>query len=227
MVLEFRYFSPACPEEFDWSSQFEEYCFRTDSEHDKQREVQFVDVGCGYGGLLVSLSTLFPETLMVGLEIRVKVSKYVMERIRALRSQHPGQYGNITCLRTNAMKYLPNYFKKNQLTKMFFLYPDPHFKKAKHKWRIISNNLLDEYAYFLGSGGVVYTITDVKEVFEWNVNHFSAHPMFERVSDAELSQDPVFPLLFESTEEGAKVTRNKGSKFHAVFRKRMTLNLDT
>ena len=92
---------------------------------------------------------MFPDTLMVGMEIRVKVSDYVTDRIRALRSQHPGQYTNVACLRSNAMKYvfspclngpnaipsryLPNFFEKGQLTKMFFLYPDPHFKKAKHK----------------------------------------------------------------------------------------------
>ena len=94
---------------------------------------------------------MFPDTLMVGMEIRVKVSDYVTDRITALRSQHPGQYTNVACLRSNAMKYnsfayisaslgymppfryLPNFFEKGQLTKMFFLYPDPHFKKAKHK----------------------------------------------------------------------------------------------
>lgn len=32
---------------------------------------------------------------------------------------------------------------------MFFLYPDPHFKKSKHKWRIINKTLLAEYAYVL------------------------------------------------------------------------------
>jgi tRNA (guanine-N7-)-methyltransferase len=35
---------------------------------------------------------------------------------------------------------------------MFFLYPDPHFKKAKYKWRIINNELLAEYAYSLKIG---------------------------------------------------------------------------
>lgn len=35
---------------------------------------EFVDVGCGYGGLLIKLSPMFPETTMVGMEIRVKVS---------------------------------------------------------------------------------------------------------------------------------------------------------
>jgi len=39
-----------------------------------------------------------------------------------------------------------------QLTKMFFLFPDPHFKKTKHKWRIISPSLLAEYAYVLKVG---------------------------------------------------------------------------
>jgi tRNA (guanine-N7-)-methyltransferase len=58
---------------------------------------------------------MFPETLMLGMEIRVKVSDYVMDRIEALRSQHPGQYQNIACIRTNAMKYLPNYFHKGQV----------------------------------------------------------------------------------------------------------------
>jgi tRNA (guanine-N7-)-methyltransferase len=32
---------------------------------------------------------------------------------------------------------------------MFFLYPDPHFKKSKHKWRIINDTTLSEYAYVL------------------------------------------------------------------------------
>lgn len=39
-----------------------------------------------------------------------------------------------------------------QLSKMFFLFPDPHFKKTKHKWRIISPTLLAEYAYTLRVG---------------------------------------------------------------------------
>ena len=81
------------------------------------------------------------------MEIRVKVSDYVSDRVVALRQQQPGKYTNIACMRTNAMKYLPNFFRKGQLSKMFFLFPDPHFKKAKHKWRIINDTLLAEYAY--------------------------------------------------------------------------------
>lgn len=114
--------------------------------------MEFADVGCGYGGFLVKLGELYPEKYALGMEIRVKVSDYVMDRIEALRDQNPGKYENIACMRTNAMKHLPNFFQKGQLSKMFFLYPDPHFKKSKHKWRIISLPLLTEYSYVLREG---------------------------------------------------------------------------
>lgn len=41
---------------------------------------------------------------------------------------------------------------------MFFLYPDPHFKKSKHKWRIINKSLLAEYAYVLAEGVSMFII---------------------------------------------------------------------
>ena len=68
----------------------------------------------------VRLSTMFPEVLMLGMEIRVKVSDYVSDRITALRAQHPGQYQNVACLRSNAMKYLPNFFRKGQVRRALY-----------------------------------------------------------------------------------------------------------
>lgn len=99
----------------DWSQYYPEKVSDTDKNH----VVEFADIGCGYGGLLITLSPMFPDSLILGMEIRVKVSDYVMDRIAALRSQHPGEYQNIACLRTNAMKYLPNYFKKGQVRLVF------------------------------------------------------------------------------------------------------------
>ncbi|XP_003384930.1 PREDICTED: tRNA (guanine-N(7)-)-methyltransferase-like [Amphimedon queenslandica] len=177
---------------------------------------EFLDIGCGYGGLLVELSPLFPRTRILGLEIRVKVCDYVQDRISALRQKAPGTYDNIAVLRTNAMKYLPNYFKKGQLSKMFFLFPDPHFKKTKHKRRIINECLLAEYAYVLREGGLVYTATDVKDLHEWIEMHFMEHPLFER---GEGDADPILALLDTCTEEGKKVARNGGMVYKSVYRR--------
>lgn len=65
--------------------------------------------------LPVELSTLFPDKLMLGLEIRVKVSDYVRDRIQSLRASESEKYQNIACIRSNAMKYLPNFFCKGQV----------------------------------------------------------------------------------------------------------------
>jgi tRNA (guanine-N7-)-methyltransferase len=268
--------------------------------------VHFLDIGCGYGGLLVALSPHFPDKNILGIEIRVKVCDYVQDRIRALRAsaaipptvraadddaaasssgcssgplaaaaaaahtpapvtvtgdasiqsadrtktsatgketlkhedsidgneekeekngnpadvlsssrRSSSSYQNIGCIRSNAMKYLPNFFPQGSIEKMFFLFPDPHFKKQKHKWRIISQQLLAEYAFILKIGAKVYIATDVKELFDWMVGHFDQHPLFKE--DEEKDSDPVVPLLFDSTEEGKKVTRMGGQKFAAVF----------
>ncbi|XP_043667027.1 tRNA (guanine-N(7)-)-methyltransferase isoform X1 [Vespula pensylvanica] len=214
---------PIKPDLMDWSTFFPRYFSNEeDDERNKdtvQKRVEFADIGCGYGGLLVTLSPMFPNNLILGMEIRVKVSDYVTDRITALRSQNPGQYENIACLRTNAMKYLPNYFYKGQLKKMFFLYPDPHFKRSKHKWRIINKTLLAEYAYVLAEDAIIYTVTDVKDLHEWMVHHFEEHPLFENIPEEEWAKDPIVEKLYESTEEGQKVTRNRGDKFLAIFKR--------
>ncbi|KAL1140464.1 hypothetical protein AAG570_000396 [Ranatra chinensis] len=211
---------PRHPNEMKWEELYPHFINPSKLENKScMKLVEFADIGCGYGGLLVTLSQIFPNNLILGIEIRVKVSDYVMDRISALRNQYPGQYQNIACIRSNAMKYLPNFFFKGQLKKMFFLYPDPHFKKAKYKWRIINSRLLAEYAYVLSNGGLVYTVTDVEDLHEWMVKHFTEHPLFSRVIESELKNDPVIEKLLDCSEEGMKVSRNNGQKFLAVFRR--------
>lgn len=51
------------------------------------------------------------------------------------------------------------------------------------------------------------------------VSHISAHPLFASLTDTELKKDPIVDLLFNSTEEGQKVTRNLKIMFPAVFKR--------
>jgi hypothetical protein len=114
--------SPVTSDAMDWSDFYPAYFPKRDDEeeatieaalasnHDTQAEnrhqVEFLDIGCGYGGLLgksliifrvvsrrrdsyriatVELGAMFPNNLSLGMEIRVKVSDYVRERVLALR----------------------------------------------------------------------------------------------------------------------------------------------
>src|ERR1700731_617861 len=163
------------------------------------------------------------------MEIRVQVSQYVQDRIAALRlssrsSEMSGrpQYENVSIVRANAMKFLPNYFVKHSLSSLFFLFPDPHFKSRKHKARIISPTLLAEYAYVLKPGGIVYTITAVADLHHWMKSHLEAFPLFDFVDEETLRKEgkgPVLDAVYKSTEEGKKVERNNGEKWLACFRR--------
>lgn len=203
---------PPCPAAMDWSVYFP---------NAKDRTVEIADVGCGFGGLLVALAPHFPESLILGMEIRTQVETYVHEKIRSLRhaEQASGKYDNISVMRANAMKFLPNFFHKAQLSKMFFCFPDPHFKARKHKARIITPTLLAEYAFVLRPGGILYTITDVLALHEWMKGHLDDHPLFERLSPEEEEQDICVKEMTVETEEGKKVERNGGFKKIACYRR--------
>jgi tRNA (guanine-N7-)-methyltransferase len=211
------FYRPLRPDKYDWRMQYPTNEDSTRRLSDPQ--VKFVDVGCGFGGLLVKIAPVFPEHFAIGFEIRDKVSQYVKERCKALRKCNHGLYEKISCIRTNSMKFLPNYFRKGQLSKLFFLFPDPHFKTANHRRRIIQRNLLAEYAYALHNGGLLYTITDVEELGSWMADKISAHPCFRQLNSDEIQNDQVVPILFTGTEEGTKVKRNEGTTYLRVFKR--------
>ncbi|KAG0479446.1 hypothetical protein HPP92_010304 [Vanilla planifolia] len=134
---------PISPSDIDYSPHYPRFFDSKHDEHDK-------------------------ETLMIGMELRDKVTEYVKERILALRASNPGQYDNISVVRTKSMKYLPNYFCKGQLSKMFFLFPHPHFKEKNHRRRVC-----------LCPGSwrpYLYNNTDVEELGDWIKSCMESHP---------------------------------------------------
>lgn len=77
--------------------------------------------------------------------------------------------------------------------------------------------LLAEYAYILQPGGILYTVTDVKDLHEWMKSHLDRHPLFKKIPNEDLVDDPVLESARTSTEEGKKVERNKGDKWIACY----------
>ena len=50
---------PASPDEVDWSAHYPAFA-------GLGKKPEFADVGCGFGGLLIALAPLYPDTLMLG-----------------------------------------------------------------------------------------------------------------------------------------------------------------
>ena len=67
---------------------------------------------------MFELTKTYSQELILGLEIRDKVANFAGEKINSIRN-NSGQKENLNIgvLRTNAMKSLHNYFKKDSVSK--------------------------------------------------------------------------------------------------------------
>ena len=71
----------------------------------------------------------------------------------------------------------------------------------------------------LKTGAKLYEVTDVKDLHDWNVKHLDMHPLFERIPDELVKDDPCVKVMREETDEAQKVIRNNGSIWHSVYKK--------
>lgn len=207
---------PLNPNEIDWADFYP--ILHADTEQkiiDKTPTI--LDIGCGYGGMSFALGSLFPTKLILGLEIRCVATSFVHDKINALRLG--GQSNNVAVQWANTMRTLMRYINPHSIEKIFILFPDPHFKQRKIKWRIISPQLMDEYAFIMKSDSLFYLVTDVKDYFDYAAPIIEQHTLFERIPDDIASQDECLQLALKSTEESKKVDRNHGDKYFAIFRR--------
>jgi tRNA (guanine-N7-)-methyltransferase len=204
---------PLSPAEIDWT---EFYPVLNQPGHGISRPHPVIlDIGCGYGGLSFEMGARNPADLILAFEIRCTVASYVQKKITALRGA--GKAHNFAVQWGNTMRTLMRYIRGDTIEMIFILFPDPHFKKRKAKWRIISPQLMDEYAFIMRPGAVLYLVTDVQSYFEYAAPIIEGHPLFERLDISE--DDEILQIAMTATEESKKVTRNGGRKFPGAFRR--------
>jgi len=56
-------------------------------------------------------------------------------------------------------------------------------------------------------------------LFDWQVSHLDAHPLFERLPEEDYKNDECYKAILTMTDEAKKVDRLGGSKFAAVYRR--------
>lgn len=227
---------PNSPDEVDWSLHYPSFFNKTDQQQEQQATPvntlaspitygpnehsspapSILDIGCGYGALIIGLGEMFPDKLILGMEIRDKVTQFTGALIDSNRANKKTS-NNVSVVRTNAMKYLPNYFRSNTLELIFICFPDPHFKKSNHRRRIITRGLLTLYAHLLKDNGKIYFISDVKELYEWVCEAGKGHPLFKlEENDCCDDSDPIIRAM-RDTNEGQKVRRNGGTTYCCIF----------
>ena len=71
----------------DWTRHYPQYYPAKEGE--VQKKVEFADIGCGYGGLLIALATEFPDKLMLG-----KKEMSLTHVLATVTDVHFGRHGN-------------------------------------------------------------------------------------------------------------------------------------
>jgi tRNA (guanine-N7-)-methyltransferase len=67
----------------------------------------------------------FPDSLILGMEIRDKVANYVGEKINSIRNNSAGKMcENTAIVRSNAMKAFTNYFEKDSVSPLLWRLTD-------------------------------------------------------------------------------------------------------
>ena len=73
--------------------------------------------------------------------------------------------------------------------------------------------------------GILYSITDVKDLHDWHVETLNSSPLFEKICDEDLENDPCLACM-KNTDEARKVKRNNGSMYYAAW-KRIKPNINS
>jgi tRNA (guanine-N7-)-methyltransferase len=168
-----------------------------------------IEIGPGRGGFMFERSAAAPDRRILGLEIRLKWSHLVDER---LRKQGLGSRARV--LNADAREALTRLRPDAAIDTFFLHFPDPWWKK-KHTKRLVMNpELLTEIARLLRPGGEFYVQTDVEDrALEYEAQ-IGAHESFEPAGDVEGSARMVenpygarSPREHRAIEDGLPVTR--------------------
>ena len=168
-----------------------------------------IEIGPGRGGFLFERAAAAPDRRLLGLEIRLKWSQVVDER---LRKQGLGARARV--LNADAREALSRLGPDASIETFFMHFPDPWWKKKHAKRLVMGPGLLDSIARLLRDGGAFYVQTDVAERAELYEEQIGAHEAFEPSGDelgsARMVENPYnarSPREYHAIADGLPVTR--------------------
>ncbi|MBK9259237.1 MAG: methyltransferase domain-containing protein [Polyangiaceae bacterium] len=168
-----------------------------------------IEIGPGRGGFLFERAAAAPDRRLLGLEIRLKWSAIVDER---LRKQGLGERARV--LNADAREALVRLRPDGSIDTFFLHFPDPWWKKRHTKRLVMNPELLAELARLLRPGGELYVQTDVEERAAQYEAQIGAHEAFEPAGDVEgsarLEENPYgarSPREHRAIADGLPVTR--------------------
>ena len=124
-----------------------------------------LEIGCGKGKLLASISALHPDIAFLGMESQRDVCYYAVKKLREQEQE------NARVLRADAA-HLPEWFAPGEVDMLYLNFSDP-WPKARHaKRRLTYRTFLAEYKEILKPHGHLRFKTDNDDLFAFSLEEF-------------------------------------------------------
>ena len=136
-----------------------------------------LDIGFGRGLSLFERATAFPESRIIGIEVKTKLAYKINQRLQ----KH--DLRNVAILCGDAREILKRAEPARSVQRVALHFPDPWWKKRHDKRRVIGEALLTELGRLMAPGGELFIQTDVEHRAEQYVAQLRKTAGFTLASD--------------------------------------------
>lgn len=169
-----------------------------------------VEIGTGYGHFMMEYTQANPQLNFVGMDHRFKRSFNLAKKLEKL------EHKNFRYLRARGER-IGHLFGQNEISQLFYFFPDPWPKKRHQKKRLFQKTFLDLAHRTLMPQGQLLVKTDHDGYFDWMKNQLRDNKNFEiqlLTHDLYAEHPKHFLASFQTKFE--KIFLAKGIKIKAM-----------
>lgn len=171
------------------------------------------EIGSGYGHFMMDYTQKNPDVNFMGLDHRFKRSFHLAKKLSSL------VHKNFRYCRGRGER-IGFMFGENELSKIFYFFPDPWPKNRHHKKRLFQKRFLDEAHKVLEPGGMFLIKTDHDGYYQWMLDVIKDESRFEVVMQTwDLRNEHPDHFLASFVTKFEKIFLEKGIKIKALVLK--------
>lgn len=121
-----------------------------------------LEIGCGKGEYTLGLAGRFPDKNFIGIDIKGA------RMWRGAKTAIENNIGNAAFLRSQA-GLLHHFFAADEVSEIWFTFPDPYLRKSKANKRLTSKRYLGFFSAFLKPQAIIHLKTDNAALFDYTL----------------------------------------------------------
>jgi tRNA (guanine-N7-)-methyltransferase len=169
-----------------------------------------VEIGTGFGHFMHEHCQRNPDINFVGMDQKFKRSFELARRLNKLENK------NFKYLRAKGER-LGFLFDENEVSKMYYFFPDPWPKNRHNKKRLFQMPFLEAAHKVLKPNGTLFVKTDHNVYFEWMCDFVDRQDFFDvKMITRDLYQDEPEHFLASFQTKFEKIFLRNGDKIKAM-----------